>query len=107
MASAAPREGDREALYVGDALDLWRVEEVEPGRLLRLRAEMRLPGLAWLEWQLEPVDVDRTRFVQRALYAPHGLLGHVYWWAVAPFHAFIFGSMVRNIADAAVAAAPR
>ena len=98
---------DREALYVGDALDFWRVEEVEPGRLLRLRAEMRLPGLAWLEWRLEPVDGDRTRFVQRALYAPHGLLGHAYWWAVAPFHAFIFGSMVRNIADAAVAAAPR
>ena len=98
---------DREALDVGDALDFRRVEEVEPGRLLRLRAEMRLPGLAWLEWQLEPVDVDRTRFVQRALYAPHGLLGHAYWWAVAPFHAFIFGSMVRNIADAAVAAAPQ
>ena len=44
--------------------------------------------------------------MQRALHAPHGLLGHAYWWAVAPFHAFIFGSMVRNIADAAVAAAP-
>jgi hypothetical protein len=65
-----------------------------------------LPGLAWLELRLEPVDGDRTRFVQRALCAPHGLLGHAYWWAVAPFHAFIFGSMVRNIADAAVAAAP-
>jgi hypothetical protein len=48
---------------------------------------------------------QRHRFVQRALYAPHGLLGHAHWWAVAPFHAFVFGSIVRNIADAAVAAA--
>ena len=96
---------DRDTLYVGDALDFWRVEKVEPGRLLRLRAEMRLPGRAWLEWRLEPVDGGRTRFVQRALYAPHGLIGHAYWWAVAPFHAFVFGSMVRNIADAAGEAA--
>jgi hypothetical protein len=74
---------------------------VEPQRLLRLRAEMRLPGAAWLEWRLEPLGGQRTRFVQRAVYAPRGLLGHAYWWSVAPFHAFVFGSMLRNIAAAA------
>jgi hypothetical protein len=53
-----------------------------------------------------PGPWERNRAVRFALHASHGLLGHAYWWAVAPLHAFIFGSMVRNIADAAVAAAP-
>jgi uncharacterized protein YbjT (DUF2867 family)/uncharacterized protein YndB with AHSA1/START domain len=96
-----PGRRDTETLDVDDALDFWRVEKVDPGRLLRLRAEMRLPGLGWLEWRLEPVDGGRTRLVQRALYAPRGPVGHLYWWAVAPFHAVLFGAMMRNIADAA------
>ncbi|MGY1601984.1 SDR family oxidoreductase [Geodermatophilus sp. SYSU D00815] len=83
-------------LYVGDALDFWRVEEVEDGRLLRLRAEMRLPGLAWLEFH-----VEHGRLRQRATFHPRGLLGHLYWWAVAPFHGVVFGGMVRGIARAA------
>ncbi|WP_282702338.1 SDR family oxidoreductase [Streptomyces sp. CC219B] len=101
------RRGRRDAahLRVGDSLDFWRVEEIEPGRLLRLRAEMRLPGLAWLEMYAE-TDGDSgasapTRYRQRALFHPHGLLGHAYWWSVSPFHALVFGGMARNIARTA------
>ncbi|GGU08652.1 SDR family oxidoreductase [Streptomyces coeruleorubidus] len=92
---------DTERLRVGDSLDFWRVEEIEPGHLLRLRAEMRLPGLAWLEMYAETDDEGRTRYRQRALFHPRGLLGHAYWWSVAPFHAVVFGGMARNIARAA------
>ncbi|MGY6022825.1 SDR family oxidoreductase [Streptomyces spinosirectus] len=97
------RRGRRDAthLRVGDSLDFWRVEEIEPGRLLRLRAEMRLPGLAWLEMYAEDDGSGRTRYRQRALFHPHGLLGHAYWWSVSPFHAVVFGGMARNIALAA------
>ncbi|MFF8449688.1 SDR family oxidoreductase [Streptomyces leeuwenhoekii] len=99
------RRGRRDParLRVGDSLDFWRVEEIEPGRLLRLRAEMRLPGLAWLEMYVETDGEGRTRYRQRALFHPHGLLGHVYWWGVSPFHAVVFGGMARNIARAAAA----
>ncbi|MFJ8650205.1 SDR family oxidoreductase [Streptomyces sp. NPDC093546] len=97
------RRGRRDAhrLRVGDSLDFWRVEEIERGRLLRLRAEMRLPGLAWLEMYAEEDGDGRSRYRQRALFHPHGLLGHAYWWAVSPFHATVFGGMARNIARAA------
>jgi hypothetical protein len=96
------RRGRRhpEALYVGEALDFWRVEEIEPGRLLRLRAEMKVPGLAWLEMVVEP-DGAAARYRQRAVFLPKGLAGHLYWWAVAPFHGVVFGGMVRNIVRAA------
>ncbi|QFQ98968.1 SDR family oxidoreductase [Streptomyces phaeolivaceus] len=97
------RRGRRDAtrLRIGDSLDFWRVEEIEPGRLLRLRAEMRLPGLAWLEMTVGRDGEGRTVYRQRALFHPHGLAGHAYWWGVAPFHAAVFGGMARNIADAA------
>ncbi|WP_256106196.1 SDR family oxidoreductase [Streptomyces sp. ODS05-4] len=91
---------DAERLRVGDSLDFWRVEEIEPGRLLRLRAEMRLPGLAWLEMYAEDGD-DGVRYRQRALFHPRGLFGHAYWWSVSPFHAVVFGGMARNITQAA------
>jgi uncharacterized protein YbjT (DUF2867 family) len=94
---------DRNRLYVGESLDFWRVEEVLPGRLLRLRAEMRLPGGAWLELSVEETD-QGTEYVQRALFHPRGLAGHAYWWSVAPFHGVVFGSMVRNIRTAAESA---
>ncbi|MFI5759011.1 SDR family oxidoreductase [Streptomyces sp. NPDC051569] len=97
------RRGRRDAqrLRVGDSLDFWRVEAIEPGRLLRLRAEMRLPGLAWLELRADQDGGDRTVFRQRALFHPQGLLGHAYWWSVWPFHSAVFGGMARNIAQAA------
>ncbi|MEU0133044.1 SDR family oxidoreductase [Streptomyces sp. NPDC006296] len=92
---------DAEHLRVGDSLDFWRVEEIEPGRLLRLRAEMRLPGLAWLDMYAETSEEGRTRYRQRAVFHPRGLLGHAYWWVISPFHAVIFGGMARNITQAA------
>ncbi|MFC4533360.1 SDR family oxidoreductase [Sphaerisporangium dianthi] len=98
------RRGRRDParLRVGDALDFWRVEEIERGRLLRLRAEMRLPGLAWLELCCR-VEQGRTVYGQRAIFHPRGLLGHLYWWAAYPFHGLIFGRMPANVARAAAA----
>ncbi|WP_328471795.1 SDR family oxidoreductase [Streptomyces sp. NBC_00448] len=92
---------DAERLRIGDSLDFWRVEEIERGRLLRLRAEMRLPGPAWLEMRAGTDGSGRTRYRQRAVFQPRGLLGHAYWWAISPFHAAVFGGMARNIARAA------
>ncbi|MFJ6591971.1 SDR family oxidoreductase [Streptomyces violaceusniger] len=94
------RRGRRDAarLRVGDSLDFWRVEEVLPPRLLRLRAEMRLPGLAWLEMTVDRDARGGAVYRQRALFHPRGLAGHLYWWSVAPFHALVFGGMARNIA---------
>ncbi|MEU0931755.1 MULTISPECIES: SDR family oxidoreductase [unclassified Embleya] len=91
---------DPHRLRVGDSLDFWRVEEVVPGELLRLRAEMRLPGLAWLEFTVSAAD-GHTCYRQRALFHPRGLLGHAYWWAVFPFHGIVFGGMRRGITRAA------
>ncbi|WP_367124971.1 SDR family oxidoreductase [Streptomyces phytohabitans] len=97
------RRGRRDAarLRTGDSLDFWRVEEIERGRLLRLRAEMRVPGLAWLELRTAHDRQGRTVYLQRALFHPRGLAGHLYWWSVAPFHGLVFGGMARNIAKAA------
>jgi uncharacterized protein YbjT (DUF2867 family) len=97
------RRGRRDpfSLLVGDALDWWRVEDVEDNHLLRLRAEMRLPGLAWLELIVDADNRGRTLFRQRALFHPRGLAGHLYWAVVYPFHGLVFGGMQRNIACAA------
>ncbi|MBT2227769.1 SDR family oxidoreductase [Nonomuraea sp. NEAU-A123] len=91
---------DPDRLRVGDSVDFWRVEELLPGRLLRLRAEMRLPGLAWLELGVS-VAHGRTFYTQRAIFHPRGLLGHLYWWAISPFHGLIFGRIPVNMAAAA------
>ncbi len=92
---------DRNHLHVGEALDFWRVEEMLPGRLLRLRAEMRLPGLAWLELGVQVGEDGSPTYVQRALFCPRGLAGHAYWRGIAPFHGVVFGGMARNIKAAA------
>ncbi|MCW2700093.1 MAG: NAD-dependent epimerase/dehydratase [Blastococcus sp.] len=93
---------DPHRLFVGEALDFWRVEERESGRLLRLRAEMRLPGLAWLEFHVEHDPADGgTLLRQRATFAPRGLSGHLYWWAIAVFHGIVFGGMLRGVTRAA------
>ncbi|TCK27711.1 uncharacterized protein YbjT (DUF2867 family) [Pseudonocardia endophytica] len=101
---------DPDELHTGDALDWWRVERlVEPHGardgaddvpagegLLRLRAEMKVPGRAWLEMAVRPDD-GGSIYHQRAVFVPHGLPGYLYWWSVAPFHGIVFGGMVRNI----------
>ena len=95
---------DRNHLQVGEALDWWRVEEMEPGRLLRLRAEMKVPGRAWLEMSAEPAGNGRSVYRQRAVFLPRGLAGHAYWAAVLPFHGIVFTGMARSIANSAAAA---
>lgn len=92
---------DPEHLLVGEAVDFWRVEELVPEHLLRLRAEMKLPGLAWLEFTVTSDSAGRTVLKQRATFYPRGLAGHLYWYSVLPFHGVVFGSMIRNIAEAA------
>ena len=96
------RRGRRhpDELAVGDALDFWRVEALEPPRLLRLRAEMVLPGEAWLEFHVDEFE-GGSRLVQRARFHPHGLWGRVYWAALAPFHALIFPRMAERLASEA------
>ena len=97
------RRGRRDPIHLrpGDALDFWRVETIRPGELLRLRAEMKLPGLAWLELRVGRDDDGRTTYRQRAIFQPRGLAGHAYWRSIAPFHGIVFGGMARNITAAA------
>ena len=87
-------------LASGEVVDWWRVERIERGKLLRLRAEMRAPGRAWLELSVEP-DGAGSRYRQRAIFFPKGLSGRLYWLAVLPFHSLIFPAMSRNITAAA------
>ena len=86
-------------LRVGDALDFWRVEAIKPGELLRLRAEMKLPGKAWLEFQAIEQDRITTKLVQTAYFAPKGLLGLLYWYGIYPFHSLIFSKMIEKLAE--------
>ena len=77
---------DPSSVRVGDALDFWRVEAVEPGRLMRLRAEMKVPGEAWLQFEAKPREDGKTLLVQTAYLAPKGLFGFLYWYGLNPFH---------------------
>jgi len=86
-------------LWIGDAVDFWRVEAVEPDRLVRLRAEMRLPGEAWIEWRICPTESGSV-LEQRAIFAPKGLWGRAYWYSLLPFHAVIFGRLASRLAAA-------
>ena len=87
---------DQDLLRVGESLDFWRVEELERGRRLKLYAEMILPGKAWLEFSIEEKN-GKTLLTQEATFSPRGLGGRLYWYAVAPFHVFVFPTMLRNL----------
>lgn len=89
---------DPQQLLPGEAVDFWRVEAVEAGRRLLLRAEMKVPGRAWLQWEVEPEPLGGTRLVQTALFEPRGLGGVLYWYGLYPLHALIFTDMVKAIA---------
>jgi len=89
---------DPHVLRVGDAVDFWRVEAVEPDRLLRLRAEMKVPGRAWLEFRVESLDPDTSRLFQTAFFAPRGLTGLLYWYLLYPIHAVIFSGLAKRLA---------
>lgn len=95
---------DPDTLHPGDAVDFWRVEAIERPRFLRLRAEMRVPGRAWLEMSGEPDGAGST-YRQRAVFFPKGLAGRLYWWAVFPFHGIVFAGMANRITAEAEAAA--
>jgi len=88
-------------LRPGDALDFWRVEEVQPGRLLRLRAEMRVPGRAWLQFEVKTDPAGGAQMEQTAFFAPKGLAGQMYWALIYPLHALIFSGLIRRVAEAA------
>jgi Protein of unknown function (DUF2867) len=94
---------DPETIRMGDAIDFWRVEAVDPDRLLLLRAEMKLPGRAWLQFEVLPHTGGQTRLVQTAFFAPKGLAGLMYWYVLYPFHRLIFAGMIRNLAHRALA----
>ena len=98
---------DPENVGFGEALDFWRVTGVEPARSLQLRAEMKLPGEAALEFEMAPIEGEpgRTRLVQTARFKPKGLLGLAYWYAVVPFHAVVFNGMLSGIRRSAEAEA--
>jgi uncharacterized protein YbjT (DUF2867 family) len=88
---------DPEELQVGDALDFWRVEAYEPDRRLRLAAEMKLPGRAWLEYEVEPRN-GGSEIRQTAVFDPVGLSGLLYWYGIYPLHSRIFGGMLNGVA---------
>ena len=100
------RRGRRnpDTLRIGDSLDFWRVENLEPGVTLKLYAEMILPGKAWLEFTIEDVEIDgkkMRKISQDATFSPRGLGGQLYWFAVSPFHVLIFPRMLANLVRSA------
>ena len=82
---------------VGDRLDFYRVEALQPDRLLRLHSELKAPGEGWLEWRLEP-HAGGTRLMQTGFFAPRGLPGFLYWYLLYPFHALVLGGLIGAIA---------
>jgi len=88
---------DPESCAPGDALDFWRVQDYVPDRTLRLEAEMKVPGRAWLRFDVERIDAARTRIRQEAQFIPSGLAGRLYWWALWPVHVPMFSMMLRRI----------
>jgi hypothetical protein len=85
---------------IGEAVDCWRVIDVVPGRSLRLKAEMRLPGDAWLEWEVREAEVGND-LIQTAWFRPRGILGKIYWYTMLIPHRIVFPRMAHRIAAAA------
>ena len=102
MSGVGMRRGrrDPERLRVGDTVDCWRVESIQPDQRLRLAAEMKLPGRAWLEFEVQP-EGNGTRLRQTATFDPLGLWGLAYWYGVWPLHQLVFAGMLRGLAQAA------
>lgn len=92
----------RQRLAVGDAVDFWRVERIDRGRCLRLEAEMKLPGRAWLQFEVNPEE-GRCRIVQTAIFDPVGLWGQLYWYALYPLHLHLFRNMLHRLVQVAEA----
>jgi uncharacterized protein YbjT (DUF2867 family) len=92
---------DPQDLHAGEVVDFWRVERIKPAYLLRLRGEMKIPGLAWLQWEANP-ERGGTRLTQTAGFVPRGLFGALYWYMLYPFHRLIFTDMIEAIGRLAV-----
>lgn len=97
---------DPDSVVVGDQIDFWRVDAVEVGSLLRLRAEMHLPGLTFLEFRVAPAEpsaagAERSLYTQLVEFHPDGIVGRLYWASVAPLHGPVFGTLASGIARAA------
>ncbi|MFN2195916.1 MAG: SDR family oxidoreductase [Anaerolineales bacterium] len=92
---------DPEDLRVGDALDFWRVENLDKDRKMLLRAEMKLPGRAWLQFEVSPSGPHTSRLAQTAFFAPKGLGGLLYWYGLYPIHALIFSGLISKVAQRA------
>ncbi len=94
------RRGRRhpDEIWVGESLDFWRVEELIPNRRMRLQAEMKVPGKAWLEFESEAQENGQTLLTISAYFDAHGLFGFLYWYAMWPFHKFIFDGLTNEIA---------
>jgi hypothetical protein len=93
------RRGRRDAadLRVGDTIDFWRVEALEPGRRLRLAAEMRIPGRLWLQFEIDPHEDGGVQVRQTTVFDPAGCVGLAYWYLLCPIHHLVFVSMLRGI----------
>ncbi len=91
---------DPESLRVADVVDFWHVEALHRDHFLRFAADMKLPGAAWLQFELEPTE-DGTLLRSQALFKPNGIWGQVYWGLMYPAHVFIFSGLLRAIAKQA------
>ncbi len=102
------RRGRRDPvdLHTGEVVDFWRVEDARPPEILRLRAEMKVPGRAWLQWEAVP-EGEGTRLIQRAFFSPIGFWGMAYWYGLYPLHRLIFSALVDALARDAAAGIPR
>lgn len=89
---------DPDVLTIGGTLDFWQVEELDPGRSVLLRAEMKVPGIAWLEFEVTPIDDHHCTVTQTARFYPRGLPGIFYWYGIYPMHALVFRGLIRSIA---------
>jgi uncharacterized protein YbjT (DUF2867 family) len=105
IGGAGLRRGRRspDDVRVGDAIDFWRVERVEQGRFLRMRAEMKVPGDAWLQFEATPTPRGPTQLQQTAYFVPKGLFGLLYWYALYPIHRLIFSGLIDEVARRAEA----
>jgi hypothetical protein len=89
---------DPAEIKVGDTLDFFRIVKIQPGRMLGLKAEMKLPGEGWLRFEVTPYGEDRSQLIQTVYFAPKGLTGIVYWYLLYPLHGLIFGKMIKGLA---------
>ncbi|MFX0197619.1 MAG: DUF2867 domain-containing protein [Candidatus Hodarchaeota archaeon] len=85
-------------IELGDTVDFFRIVEIEPKKMIRLKAEMKLPGDGWLQFEAKPVEDNLTSFVQIVFFAPKGLLGNIYWYLLYPIHRIIFSKMFSKLA---------